>query len=778
MRTSYSAERTLRIKAFAVTVMDGGGNFIGQLDVDQLGAGLRRDLTTTVGGNLMLAEYSEAEDNQGIVLTPGGAIAVSSVEASTTFTVSARRTALGEGAIDDLTLINPRLGAFNVTISSAGLVAYAFEVTVTSGHPSSLDACGCPTCQRRSADGVCVDLLPYSAAARVSLRDALVVIRDAGGALVGDNWDDEETRNVTGELVYGRNHATSAEFTYTVNMTVLSNSSQTYLEAKEGMVAWCHNGEGSDPIPRFCRPGDDISLSNSEAASRAYFAELRRTGLLGLAPPAENSATKIDYYGILSEPRWVGNAHGLNLDFPYAGVYKFQFSSFCPPDVCEGAKYHALQFDQLEITVVPGVPNHLEFLREPPVHFENDFIIDPAIEIMVLDIAGNICTNLNTFSSVKILPQERRLHGQTAPVIGGIATFPRLKVQGNRGSVYTLRFSMVTIGLEIDHSPFLILSCDTVKPNSQNDGRGQCECLPGYTEDVRTVDAGGTGFTDVVFSISTYPGLYEQVIHRPENYLQTLNPYGVCVPCANGYFKPLPGPQECTPCPYQMDTMWEGGAPRESWTTLSGESLPGHLGNHERDSCHCIVRRLATQGEAPLETYRILPYDDFRCDLCPDGGLCNGLSKQYIVINPGRWRASQNMTDIYTCPNQDACLGGEGSECSTGYEGNLCSVCSSGYAQPTLGGQILRICSKCTPEYIGTIVLIAQFVAQSLIVLTIFRVASRERNASVGLCKTLLSHFQMLVSVSSPHSLSHSLKSDIIRWAIFCSSTQLHELTQ
>ena len=115
--------------------------------------------------------------------------------------------------------------------------------------------------------------------------DALVVIRDAGGALVGDNWDDEETRNVTGELVYGRNHATSAEFTYTVNMTVLSNSSQTYLEAKEGMVAWCHNGEGSDPIPRFCRPGDDISLSNSEAASRAYFAELRRTGLLGLAPP-------------------------------------------------------------------------------------------------------------------------------------------------------------------------------------------------------------------------------------------------------------------------------------------------------------------------------------------------------------------------------------------------------------------------------------------------------------------------------------------------------------
>jgi hypothetical protein len=55
-------------------------------------------------------------------------------------------------------------------------------------------------------------------------------------------------------------------------------------------------------------------------------------------------------------------------------------------------------------------------------------------------------------------------------------------------------------------------------------------------------------------------------------------PYGVCVPCANGYYKPLPGAHNCTECPAQMDTMWEGGEPRGNWSTLTGEARPGHLG--------------------------------------------------------------------------------------------------------------------------------------------------------------------------------------------------------
>jgi hypothetical protein len=33
-------------------------------------------------------------------------------------------------------------------------------------------------------------------------------MRDAGGALAGTTWDAGQTRNITGELIYGKNQAT------------------------------------------------------------------------------------------------------------------------------------------------------------------------------------------------------------------------------------------------------------------------------------------------------------------------------------------------------------------------------------------------------------------------------------------------------------------------------------------------------------------------------------------------------------------------------------------
>ena len=725
--------------------MDGGNNFIGQLDVDQLGAGLRRDLKATVTSDLIKTNLGDDGLPKKTVITSGGATAFALGESSTRFSASTRRSALGEGVIDDLTLIDPGTGDYTVTVSSPGLMSYSFAVTVTPGYPSSLDACGCPTCTRRVSDGICVDTRPYLADIRVPLRDALVVMRDAGGSLAGTKWDSGQTRNITGELVYGKSQATGTELAYTLNMTVLSNFSQTYLVAREGMVAWCANGTNANPVPRFCRPADLSSEQSLTMATEEYLRELRRTGKDEPGPVTGTIGKGLEYYGVRSAPLWVGNSHALNLDYPYSGVYRFRFASFCPTYGCSYALYRDLQFDELEITVIPGTPYRLKFERAPPLKFENDFVIDPAVQFWTLDIAGNLCTNLNTFAVVSVLPKERRIHGQTAPVIGGIATFPKLKVQGHRGTIYTLRFEMVTTGLSIEHSPFLVIPCEDVKSNSQNDGGGQCECKPGYTEDIRTPVALGTGFTDDMSSVSSYPSLYKKVVYRPESYLRALNPYGVCVPCANGYYKPLPGAHNCTKCPYQMDTMWEDGQPRRDWTTLSGESRPGYLGNYKRDSCHCIVRRQAVNGNNPLETYRILPKEIFRCEKCPWGGVCNGLPKQRIVVDSGKWRANTNMTVMYDCLNDNACLGGESSECAKGYSGNLCAVCTLGYAHPTLGGRNPPTCVKCTPNIVGGVVLIAQFIVQGIVVMTIFRVASRERNGSVGLFKTLLSHFQMMV---------------------------------
>jgi len=69
-------------------VMDGGGNPVGQLDVDSSGAGLRREIEVVVSGSLIQTSTSEL-DAQKVLLTPGGAVAVDVASASTTtFAVS------------------------------------------------------------------------------------------------------------------------------------------------------------------------------------------------------------------------------------------------------------------------------------------------------------------------------------------------------------------------------------------------------------------------------------------------------------------------------------------------------------------------------------------------------------------------------------------------------------------------------------------------------------------------------------------------------------------
>ena len=97
MQTTYASERLVRIESFAVTVMDGGDNFIGALDVDQLGTAVRRDLVTTVEGksSTQVKKYTS---------TPGGAPVIDEGPWLSDVSVSARRTALGEGVIDDLQL--------------------------------------------------------------------------------------------------------------------------------------------------------------------------------------------------------------------------------------------------------------------------------------------------------------------------------------------------------------------------------------------------------------------------------------------------------------------------------------------------------------------------------------------------------------------------------------------------------------------------------------------------------------------------------------------------
>ena len=94
--------------------MDGGNNFIGQLDVDQLGASLRRDISTTVSG----FPNSEALGSGSSTLVPAldGTATFETGVTSDSFSVSVRRSSLGETLIDDLILVQSAVGEYTVTV--------------------------------------------------------------------------------------------------------------------------------------------------------------------------------------------------------------------------------------------------------------------------------------------------------------------------------------------------------------------------------------------------------------------------------------------------------------------------------------------------------------------------------------------------------------------------------------------------------------------------------------------------------------------------------------
>ena len=76
--------------------------------------------------------------------------------------------------------------------------------------------------------------------------------------------------------------------------------------------------------------------------------------------------------------------------------------------------------------------------------------------------------------------------------------------------------------------------CSLVKPNSMPDEAGGCVCLPGFTEDVGTGDTGGLA------DVATWQALFPRAAESPDAgaaWLPALQPLGVGLPCANGFFK-------------------------------------------------------------------------------------------------------------------------------------------------------------------------------------------------------------------------------------------------
>ena len=73
-----------------------------------------------------------------------------------------------------------------------------------------------------------------------------------------------------------------------------------------------------------------------------------------------------------------------------------------------------------------------------------------------------------------------------------------------------------------------------------------------------------------------------------------------------------------------------------------------------------------------------------------------GMTTTNLTLEEGFWRTMLSSLQIETCLSEIHCVGGSDPStfCADGYEGPICAVCSSGYAQMGAGQSLT--CRKCT----------------------------------------------------------------------------------
>jgi len=648
-------------------------------------------------------------------------VTVTSESGKMTHTI--RNSSLGFVLFDDITFHGPSVGTYRITFTSDALIPITQDITIKAGYPAILDACRSNVLLTRTmTTSPCYDSEAYESNVQVTLRDFQVSILDAGRGFVGNSWN-SESRNVTMVL----ESFTDTSGVRIVNFSgAIKNPLQTDMKGtqrvRDGLVGWCKDGFDVNPVV--------TKKTDSETGE-----QLESTVYTDSSP---SFCRKMSYSG--NAPDFHFNA-GAKFSYPKAGIYLLRFTSECPFKFCGNAIYPNLETDTLQIKLVPGTPFEMRFADEPPAVNENDFRLDPKPSIDVFDVAGNLCTLTNTFMTVDIAPRSLRLHGNFVPLVEGRGTFPLLRFSGERGITYRLIFGLHAYSLKLEYSPFVILSCEAVKSNSQPDEKGRCHCLPGYTED--TVN--GTGFVDDLDNYNVAGvRLYGPVVYDT-GWLKALNPYGVCVPCSNGYFKPHTGSHSCSKCPNRFDTSRKDGLLSPPYNSSSGRMLPGSLGRVRKEDCHCIA-----QLEPPFDSFyrNTSTSEKYKCEPCPRGGRCTGQGIEEIRAQPGYKRVSRSTTIFTACPSPDACLGGTESTCravnGSGYSGTLCATCLPGYARPSINGKFPPKCVICGNVGLNVAQFLLHWIAVVAVIAILARLNVRRGSDAVCLIKTFVSYLQTI----------------------------------
>jgi len=133
--------------------------------------------------------------------------------------------------------------------------------------------------------------------------------------------------------------------------------------------------------------------------------------------------------------------------------------------------------------------------------------------------------------------------------------------------------------------------------------------------------------------------------------------------------------------------------PGGNMTVVFTAALDGFNSTYNVEAAVTLLFRPCVDGEVlihnvcercPEGSYSLRYSPTTQCVPCPsDAVSCSG---NIIIVSKGYWRTSPQSTVFLECPYPAGCAGGAPmmtsnvtSNCAAGYEGQLCSVCSTGY---------------------------------------------------------------------------------------------------
>ena len=155
---------------------------------------------------------------------------------------------------------------------------------------------------------------------------------------------------------------------------------------------------------------------------------------------------------------------------------------------------------------------------------------------------------------------------------------------------------------------------------------------------------------------------------------------------------------------------------------------------------------------------RVRLIGSYQCGQCPDNCDCDDPAvfsssegALHVQVLPGFWRNGLHATQALACSPFSSCLGGNNTgQCSDGYFGPLCGLCSSGYGRSLIGGQ----CNECFAPALSFAAFVAVLaLVLSLIVLVVVSAVQNSDNASelVLFVKLLVTHMHTVMAVGSLH---------------------------